>query len=204
MCMSRKKTQTMWKCSQSIPLYLIYHHTSVTFLVALICVLHIHLSILIPWNTHGRGADQEWRWLASLSLSLKSLFFSLQLTPSLYFRWGRKGVGVGGGLTNKPLCYSYCTSNGATTIPVVTFLYTISVHRTNARPALSWLISSAPKTYALNGFHKSRIRIMLTLKVLVATSDAQWWEGMGDVGSTRYEPALLPPCPTARALSYRN
>ena len=43
----------------------------------------------------------------------------------------------------------------------------------------------------------------LTLKVLVATIDAQW-EGMGDVGSARYEPALLPPCPTIRALSCRR
>ena len=34
----------------------------------------------------------------------------------------------------------------------------------------------------------------LTLKVLVATIDAQW-EGRGDVGSARYEPALLPPIP---------
>ena len=31
----------------------------------------------------------------------------------------------------------------------------------------------------------------LTLKVLVATIDAQW-EGMGEVGSARYEPTLLP------------
>ena len=29
----------------------------------------------------------------------------------------------------------------------------------------------------------------------VGVYDAQW-EGMGDVGSARYEPALLPPCPT--------
>ena len=27
---------------------------------------------------------------------------------------------------------------------------------------------------------------------------------MGDVGSSRYEPALLPPCPTIRVLSYSN
>ena len=40
----------------------------------------------------------------------------------------------------------------------------------------------------------------LTLKVGV---DAQW-EGMGDVGLVRYEPALLPPCPTIRVLSYSN
>ena len=43
----------------------------------------------------------------------------------------------------------------------------------------------------------------LTLKVLVTTIDAQW-EGMGDVGSARYEPVLLPPCPTIRVLSYSN
>ena len=44
---------------------------------------------------------------------------------------------------------------------------------------------------------------MLSLKVLVATIDTQW-EGMGDVGSVRYEPALLPPCLTIRVLSYSN
>ena len=48
-----------------------------------------------------------------------------------------------------------------------------------------------------------RERKALTLKVLVALIDAQW-EGMGDVGSARYEPALLPPCPTIRVLSYSN
>ena len=41
------------------------------------------------------------------------------------------------------------------------------------------------------------------LTVLVATVDAQW-EGMGDVGSARYELALLPPCPTVSVLSYSN
>ena len=29
-------------------------------------------------------------------------------------------------------------------------------------------------------------------------------EEMGEVGSARYEPALLPPCPSIRALSYSN
>ena len=46
-------------------------------------------------------------------------------------------------------------------------------------------------------------RCTLTLKVLATTIDAQW-EGMGDVGLARYEPALLPPCPTIRVLSYSN
>ena len=45
--------------------------------------------------------------------------------------------------------------------------------------------------------------LRLTLTVLVMTTDAQW-EGMGDVGLARYEPALLPPCPTIRVLSYSN
>ena len=43
----------------------------------------------------------------------------------------------------------------------------------------------------------------LTLTVLVATIDAQW-EGIGDVGSARYEQALLPPCPAIRVLNYSN
>ena len=45
--------------------------------------------------------------------------------------------------------------------------------------------------------------VKLTLTVLVTTIDARW-EGMGDVGSARYEPALLPPCPTIRVLSYSS
>ena len=44
---------------------------------------------------------------------------------------------------------------------------------------------------------------VLTLKVLVTTIDALW-EGIVDVGSARYEPALLPPCPTIMVLSYSN
>ena len=58
----------------------------------------------------------------------------------------------------------------------------------------------------MNNLRQSRpneTEIKLTLKVLVTTIDAQW-EGMGDVGSARYEPALLPPCPTIRVLSYSN
>ena len=49
---------------------------------------------------------------------------------------------------------------------------------------------------------------LLTHRVLVTTIDAldtllnrivtAQWEGMGDVGSARYEPAPLPPCPTIR------
>ena len=60
-------------------------------------------------------------------------------------------------------------------------------------------------------FHKK-----LTLKVLAVTDNYSCtelllnriitaeWEGMGDVGSARYEPALLPPCPTIKVLGYSN
>ena len=51
--------------------------------------------------------------------------------------------------------------------------------------------------------HMIIIQIKLTLKVLVTAIDEQS-EGMGDVGSARYEPALLPLCRTIRVLSYRN
>ena len=55
-------------------------------------------------------------------------------------------------------------------------------------------------TWANQVYEIGKKHCVLTLKVLVATIDAQW-EGMGDVGSARYEPALLPPCPTIRVLS---
>ena len=60
----------------------------------------------------------------------------------------------------------------------------------------------------VTGSHKHMVKhqptpTLLTLTVLIATIDAQW-EGMGDVGSARYELALLPPCLTIRVLSYSN
>ena len=51
--------------------------------------------------------------------------------------------------------------------------------------------------------HHLNYMISLTLKVLVAIIDAQW-EGMGDVGSARYEPALLPPCPTIKGFKLQQ
>ena len=42
-----------------------------------------------------------------------------------------------------------------------------------------------------------------TLKVLVTTIDAQW-EGMGNVGLARHEPALLPPMPDHKGFKYSN
>ena len=69
---------------------------------------------------------------------------------------------------------------------------------------------NAPSQPVVTGVHEAltqgygtNISLQLTLTVLVTTIDAQW-EGMGDVGSARYEPALLPPCPTIRVLSYSN
>ena len=61
---------------------------------------------------------------------------------------------------------------------------------------------SGPIMRCVAGRNK-QMATMLTLKVLVVTIDAQW-EGMEDVGSARYERALLPPCPTIMVLSYSN
>ena len=57
--------------------------------------------------------------------------------------------------------------------------------------------------HTVDTVHTCTVEPVLTLTVLVTTIDAQW-EGMGDVGSARYEPALLPPCPTIRVLRYSN
>ena len=64
------------------------------------------------------------------------------------------------------------------------------------------LVDTVYTNYSFRG-NSTKYAGLLTLKVLVTTIDAQW-EGMGDVGSARYEPALLLPCPTIRVLSYSN
>ena len=72
-------------------------------------------------------------------------------------------------------------------------------HPTNCQPSQSaWRTS----VRALIGVSSNSFCFFkkLTIKVLVTTIDAQW-DGMGDVGSARYEPALLPPCPTKRVLT---
>ena len=43
-----------------------------------------------------------------------------------------------------------------------------------------------------------------SVQTLAFREQIKQWEGMGDVGSARYELALLPPGPTIRVLSYSN
>ena len=55
---------------------------------------------------------------------------------------------------------------------------------------------------AINSYsasHDSWCTVTLWNRIMTAQC-----EGMGEVGSARYEPALLPPCPTIRVLSYSN
>ena len=73
------------------------------------------------------------------------------------------------------------------------------MYRNKAFSLLHYIFYFDTNTVAWQGDNTCKGTI--TLKVLVVTIDAQW-EGMGDVGSARYEPALLPPCPTIRALNY--
>ena len=72
-----------------------------------------------------------------------------------------------------------------------------------SRGRLAWWLLAFLFCGAKSTKYMQHINTVLTLKVLVSTIDAQW-EGMGDVGSARYEPALLPPCPTIRVLNYSN
>ena len=78
--------------------------------------------------------------------------------------------------------------------------YDAEVHVTNAAHMHKLLLSRQSSLVGIKIVNNSH---QLILQVLVTTTDAQW-EGMGDVGSARYEPALLPPCPTIRVLSYSN
>ena len=66
-----------------------------------------------------------------------------------------------------------------------------------------WPLGLQGSTFQCLVWYMQAMVEILTLKVLVTTIDAHW-EGMGDVGSARYESALLPPCPTIRVLSYSN
>ena len=52
---------------------------------------------------------------------------------------------------------------------------------------------------SLSASHNNWCTATLLTRIITAQ-----WEGMGDVGSARYEPALLPPCPTRRVLCYSN
>ena len=69
-----------------------------------------------------------------------------------------------------------------------------------------WIICSFPRymnSYlCFNSWSASRDNWCTgTLWNMIITTQC---EGMGEVGSARYEPALLPPCPSIRVLSYSN
>ena len=59
------------------------------------------------------------------------------------------------------------------------------------------------RTYSDHHSYCSVTNSVLTVKVLVKTINAQW-EGMGDVGSARYEPALLPPMPDHKSFKLQQ
>ena len=82
-----------------------------------------------------------------------------------------------------------CSSNNRQDYWLVDSIMRKSVHR------LTLVGEQNMVKFCYNKFCYNGVALMeLTLKVLVATTDAQW-EGMGDVGSARYEPALLSPMP---------
>ena len=103
---------------------------------------------------------------------------------------------------------SMCFTNALCIIIIIHIMCTCVSVRAAERTKPSFLVLPDPFSFSV------MTKIHLTLKVLVATIDAlghfgnkiitAQCEGMGEVGSARYEPALLPPCPSIRVLSYSN
>ena len=65
--------------------------------------------------------------------------------------------------------------------------------------SLSYPHSSSVPFNSYSASHDSWCTAALWNRIMTAQC-----EGMGEVGSARYEPALLPPCPSIRVLSYSN
>ena len=86
---------------------------------------------------------------------------------------------------NSPNCYHYMIWKGR----LVHFCVTIRA---------SWSTKVA-EVNSLSASHDNWCTATLLNRIITAQ-----WEGMGDVGSARYEPALLLPCPTKRVLCYSN
>ena len=73
-----------------------------------------------------------------------------------------------------------------------------------------WKAQQSPVTWSINtsimdcltsysASHGNWCTVTLWNRIMTAQC-----EGMGEVGSAKYEPALLPPCPSIRVLSYGN
>ena len=83
----------------------------------------------------------------------------------------------------------------------------LEISQLNLEVWCSETLPDIPSILGESGWNKCIITELspstISFQVLVETIDAQW-EGMGDVGSARYELALLPPCLTIRVLSYSS
>ena len=77
--------------------------------------------------------------------------------------------------------------------PTHPLLYPTVVNQRNLTQMLSLSINS------YSASHDNWCTATLWNRIMTAQC-----EGMGEVGSARYEPALLPPCPSIRALCYSN
>ena len=81
------------------------------------------------------------------------------------------------------------------TLPRTCTLFSAHLHSVCIRKAISL-------SFCLNSYSASHDNwCTQTLWNRIITAQC---EGMGEVGSARYEPALLPPCPSIRVLCYSN
>ena len=67
------------------------------------------------------------------------------------------------------------------------------------RFSIETLLKALSVSNSLSASHDNWCTAALLNRIITAQ-----WEGMGDVGSARYEPALLPSCPTIRVLCYSD
>ena len=87
--------------------------------------------------------------------------------------------------------------------------YVVNKHRYNHYTCILHIFMSAQCTFMshqIHFYHQSLYDSCITSKTTcnaLPAIDAQW-DGMGDAGSERYKPALLPPCPTIRVSSYSS
>ena len=146
------------------------------------------LALSALWTYHLRKTacgKRKWDWLHSHSFHLHSFNHCyLLLLNIIFLEAGLSSCLHGDGWV------SVCLSN-----PSSPLIVDIMERR------LSFLVTNIlPKTFnSYSASHENWCTATLWNRIMTAQC-----EGMGEVESARYEPALLPPCPSIRVLCYSN
>ena len=125
-------------------------------------------------------------------------FFYLGVEGGVILGYWRVGacrlVGYYKSMQNKYFCHTYASS--VVNIYGCPFLKASDSYHLIP---LDSTMTSPPPVNSYSASHGNWCTATLWNRIMTAQC-----EGMGEVGSARYEPALLPPCPSIRVLSYSN